>query len=222
MNRFWKTLSVISFFALAMALVEAAVVIYLRAMLQPAGAALPLQPYLRIEIAREAATLVMLAAAGWLAGPAPAARAAWFVYAFGLWDLGYYLWLKILAHWPMSLFDPDVLFLIPIPWTAPVIAPVMVAALLCLAALLALARLEHGQTVGFGFAHFALFASGVLGALCTFLVDALRLLSAGHSNWADLRPGLFAWPFFLASFVLMALPILLAAGRIPLHRRKPQ
>jgi len=127
----------VSCYAIAMAAVESAVVVYLRA-LHTGAAPLSVLQYqlpahlLAIEVAREAATLVML-----IAVAAVASRNAWegllyFALAFGLWDIFYYVWLWVFIGWPPSLFTWDVLFLIPVPWLAPVLAPLIVS--LCLVA----------------------------------------------------------------------------------------
>ena len=121
----------IVFFSIAMAVVEAAIVVYLRKLYYPDGFGFPLKPielstYL-IELAREAATIVMLCAVGALAGKVFWEKFAYFLIAFGVWDIAYYIWLKIFLNWPSSLFDWDILFLIPLPWIGPVIAPVTIA-----------------------------------------------------------------------------------------------
>jgi hypothetical protein len=76
---------------------------------------------------REACTLLMLASVGWLAATTLAGRAGAFLVAFGVWDLVYYLTLWIVLSWPESLSTWDILFLIPVPWVAPVWAPMLVA-----------------------------------------------------------------------------------------------
>ena len=119
-------------FAIAMAFVESAVVVYLRALAHggpfvAAGSALLPPQLLGIEVAREAATLVMLAALACVAGRARWERHMVFWLAFATWDLAYYGWLWVLIRWPPSLLAWDVLFLIPVPWTAPVLAPVLVS-----------------------------------------------------------------------------------------------
>jgi hypothetical protein len=122
----------VTVYALAMAFVEAAVVVYLRQILIPgdhtaapptAGvAAIPV-----VEAFREAATIVMLLAVGAVAGGDSWERFLWFCCAFGMWDIGYYVWLRVLIGWPASLFTWDVLFLIPVPWMAPVLAPLIIS-----------------------------------------------------------------------------------------------
>jgi len=59
--------------------------------------------FLPTEVAREAATLVMIAAVGWLAGRSPTERLAWAAVVFGTWDITYYLGLWLVIGWPESL-----------------------------------------------------------------------------------------------------------------------
>lgn len=124
-------------FALAMGFMEAMVVVYLRRLLGVLPLSAPLDPYLVRdgpgwllinEQTREAATLVMLATFALLAGHTLRTRVGVFLAAFGIWDLGYYLWLNLLIGWPSGLGDRDVLFLIPAPWIAPVWVPMLLAA----------------------------------------------------------------------------------------------
>jgi len=137
-------------FAVAFAFVEATVVIYLRDLYYPEGFTLPLKlaanQHIAVEVAREAATLAMLATVGILAGSTRWQRAGFFMLAFGVWDLFYYLWLKLVLDWPATLFDWDILFLIPLPWIGPVIAPVLISVLLIIAGLWII-RSEHRQGV---------------------------------------------------------------------------
>ncbi len=124
-------LIVVAAFAIAMAYVEAAVVVYLRDLYYPDGFSLPLRDMpgrmITIELIRELATFVMLATVAFLAGRKRWERFGWFVIAFGIWDIFYYVWLKATLGWPQSLFDWDILFLVPLPWIGPVIAPVLIS-----------------------------------------------------------------------------------------------
>ena len=123
----WLTL-----FGLAFGYIEAAVVVYLREFLYPAGFTLDLltpQParVLWTEVGREVASLLLLLAVARLAVRGGLRRFGVFAFCFGVWDLMYYLVLKVILHWPASLLDWDILFLIPAPWTAPVLAPMLVS-----------------------------------------------------------------------------------------------
>jgi hypothetical protein len=129
-------------FAVAFGFVEAAVVVYLRAATGLLGATavsayqqaqllhgLPAK-LMKIEVMRETATMVMLAGVALLAGTTARARWAMFLWTFAIWDIVYYAGLWALVRWPGSLRETDVLFLIPVPWLAPVWFPVMVSGLM--------------------------------------------------------------------------------------------
>ncbi|MDM7913877.1 MAG: hypothetical protein QUU85_01235, partial [Candidatus Eisenbacteria bacterium] len=111
---------IVLIYSIAMGVLEAAVVVYLRRIYYPAGFGLPLvamDPFvLRVEIAREAATIVMIACVALLAAPQPWSRLMAFLVVFGAWDLAYYAGLKLWLGWPARLFEPDILFLIPKVW----------------------------------------------------------------------------------------------------------
>src|SRR6266850_1368802 len=102
----------VAIFAIAMAWVEAAVVLYLRTLVNRID---PYQPrpmpempgLVGAEIAREAATMVMLACIGWLAGRTLRSRFGYLLIAFGVWDIFYYVFLKMLTGWPHGLLDWD-------------------------------------------------------------------------------------------------------------------
>lgn len=137
----------VTLFAIAMGYVEAAVVVYLRALYYPDGFPIPVklgalpirfaripefenrmpQSMLRTEVGREVATIVMLVSLALLVGSTPAQMLGVFLLAFGVWDIFYYVFLKLLIRWPESLKTLDVLFLIPVPWIGPVWLPVSIS-----------------------------------------------------------------------------------------------
>ena len=139
----------VSAYAIAMAFLEAVVVVYIRGLLQITNDHVALGPYVTMETWREAATLVMLASVGWLAGRKRLDRWAYGWFAFGMWDIWYYVWLKVLIDWPASLLSLDTLFLIPLTWWGPVIAPMLIAAMMCVVAVLAVVRMERGEAAQF-------------------------------------------------------------------------
>jgi hypothetical protein len=132
-----------------MAYVESAVVSYLRFLYYPDGfkigdglsvAAIGSAAF-RIELGREAATIVMLAAVSLLAaGRSWWERLAYFVWSFAVWDIFYYVWLYVLLRWPPDLMTLDVLFLIPRVWVAPVILPVVASGTMLVLATVILRR----------------------------------------------------------------------------------
>jgi hypothetical protein len=204
---------VVMAFAGGMAWVEAATVYYLRAMtdrIDPYQAQpLPLQERLgRIELVREAATLVMLATVGMLAARRWQKRLAYTVIVFGGWDIFYYVFLRLMSEWPKSLFDWDVLFLLPLPWWGPVWAPVCIASLMIVWGTLVTQRAESGPAAPFTQALWG--GVGTLGialALYVFMADALRSLPHGLDATRLALPTSFNWPVFCAALALIAAPV---------------
>lgn len=144
--KFSKSLHLILFF-IAMAMLESAVVIYLRELYYPSGFSFPLRGMKDIviftELAREFATIVMLWTIAFVAGRNFSTRFAWFIIGFGIWDIFYYVFLYVFIQWPSSLLDWDILFLIPLPWYGPVIAPCIISLLMILLGCLILFHSKH-------------------------------------------------------------------------------
>ncbi len=84
-------------------------------------------PNYGFEQFREAGTIIMLLTLGFIAGRNPKERIAYFFLSFGIWDIFYYFWLFVLIGWPKSVWDPDILFLLPVPWVAPVVVPLVIS-----------------------------------------------------------------------------------------------
>jgi hypothetical protein len=136
----WSTV-----WATAFGFIEGAVAVYLRQIIYPDGFRLPWRAIdshlLWIELVREAATIVVLL--GFAKVAARGLRSfAVFIFCFGVWDLVYYIVLKAFLDWPASLMDWDLLFLIPLPWSSPVLAPVLVSLTLIGAAVVILVAPE--------------------------------------------------------------------------------
>jgi hypothetical protein len=212
-------------FAIAMAWVEAAAVFYLRMLVDRAE---PYQPnplpdvgrWGQAELVREVATLLMLAAVGALAGRTGRSRFGYGCVAFGVWDLAYYVFLKVLTGWPHSLLDWDLLFLIPLPWWGPVLAPALIALLL----------LVGGAVIGMGDRperplwprRLTAWVGGVgaLLALGVFMADAARALPDGEAAIRNVLPADFPWNVFLLAWLLMAVPVADLARQVVQRRRK--
>lgn|SRR3989338_1097670 len=99
------------------------------------------QYILSLELWRELSTLIMLAALSLIAGKTTKEKLACFLLVFGIWDIFYYVFLKIITGWPASFLDPDVYFLIPVAWVGPVIAPIIISAILIILAIILLRKL---------------------------------------------------------------------------------
>jgi hypothetical protein len=210
-----RRLAWICVFALAMAFVEAAVVVYLRRILGVVDLVRDVAAYdpaiALTEIGREAATLLMLLAAGFSAGQSLQARVGLTLFAFGLWDVLYYVWLRVLLCWPESLLTEDVLFLIPLPWWGPVLAPVLVALLFTAFGVVLVARDQSGRRVRLGGIEWMALISGMAVVLYTFMVDAIRALPASAEDLSRLKPGPFLWPLYLAGLAAMVFSLWRAA-----------
>ena len=133
-NKLFIKIIWVAIFSISMGFVESAVVVYLRRIYYPEGFSFPLKPLIDnlmgVEVLREAATIFMLLSAAALAGKKIWERFAYFLFCFGVWDIFYYIWLKVLLDWPSTIFDWDILFLMPMPWIGPVIAPVTISMLM--------------------------------------------------------------------------------------------
>lgn len=195
-------------FAVAMAYVEAAAVTYLREAygITDIVRDLPRAPdrLTAIEIGREAMTMVMLLAVGAIAGRKLQDRIGYFVLAFGAWDIAYYGWLALFLGWPRSPLDWDVLFLIPLPWWGPVVAPASIAAMMVIGGIAAVAQAERGMAWRMTRVNVGIAAAGIALVLYTFMADAIAAVPDGSDAVSKVRPGTFAWPLFLAGFGVMS------------------
>jgi hypothetical protein len=224
-NRFhWLTVSA---FAIAFAWVESAVVFYLRThvnRLEPYQAdPLPLIGDLGpVELVRELATMIMLLTIGMLAGKTWRARWGYAALAFGLWDIFYYVFLKVMYGWPRTLLDWDILFLIPLPWWGPVIAPMLIAFLMILwGTLVTQFERNHPAALSKGRVWTVAFL-GMLLALYVFMTDALRVSNQGVEVIRNVLPVEFNWPLFLVAWALMSAPVVQElSGHFPRRKLLP-
>jgi hypothetical protein len=150
----------------------------------------------------------MLLAVGLLAGRTWRSRLGYAAVAFGIWDIFYYVFLKVICGWPHSLLDWDVLFLLPLPWWGPVLAPVLIALFMIawgtLASQFERARPPALSDVGV----WALNAGGVALALHVFMTDTLRVADQGVDAIARALPERFNWLLFSLALALMSAPVL--------------
>ncbi len=192
-------LAVLVVFSVAMAYMEAAIVVYLRQLYYPDGFAFPLVviegKFLLIEIGRELSTLVFLGAIGWFAGRRLAERFAMFCLAFALWDIFYYVWLKIMLGWPESLLTWDILFLIPLPWIGPVLSPVLVSLALIAGSVAILLRLSEGGVFRPNVREWIIAAGGAWLVLLSYMLD----LDAGMGR---AMPSPYRWELLVAGIAV--------------------
>lgn len=218
-----RTIAALFLFGISFGYLEAAVVVYLRAIYDPIrqqidpgrqpgelfplisteqlAAAGPEHPrQLAIEVGREAITILMLAAFGLAAGRNFNQRMAAFAIAFGLWDISFYAFLKLMIQWPASLFTWDILFLIPLPWVGPVLAPCLVSLTLIVCGLISL---KMGGLPASPLAWGGMIAGGI-GVILSFVWDYRNTMSGG-------LPNPFNWPLFLSSEALAVAGFIYAA-----------
>jgi hypothetical protein len=198
-----KNLILVGIFAIAMAYLESAVVVYLRAMygIKDLLRDTPLltDPYTVIEVGREAATLVMLIIIGIISGNTWQKRIVYSIFAFAIWDIFYYIWLFLFIQWPKSLFEWDILFLIPLPWWGPVITPVIISFLLILISYLVIIDAKFKITSF----DWIIFSSAIIMILFTFMEDSIKTILSGGKNINEVRPTDFNWILFLIAYISM-------------------
>ena len=197
----------LSIFTVAMAQLEATVVVYLRELFYPEGFEFPLKiirgSIAWIEIGREVSTVVMLVAIAKLAAPRDAWRQfAAFLWSFGLWDILYYFWLWVMLDWPSSLLTTDVLFLIPAPWIGPCLAPMTIAAVMMGSGLVLESLRDRGRRVRVTRLEWALTIGGALALITIFVLEAPAVIEGE-------MPGPFPWIWFL---LVLAVPTAAAAS----------
>lgn len=205
-------------FGVAMGFFEAAVVVYLRRIAYPEGFSFPLVMLEKriafVEVAREVASLVMIASVAVLAGRRFVEKLACFVYIFGIWDVLYYISLKLALDWPASLLETDVLFLIPVPWVGPVLAPILVSAAMISAGVLTVWLEERGTPVHLTWRNLGAVAICGLVIVISFCLDWREALTEEH-------PGPFAWWLFLLGLVPATVVFACEAARAFRRPRPP-
>jgi hypothetical protein len=216
----WDRWWMVVLYAAAMAWVESAVVFYLRSMMDRLE---PYQPnplpiiggFAYVELPREFATLVMLFAVGFLAGRTWRTRLGYAAIAFGVWDICYYIFLKVIYGWPHSLLDWDILFLLPMPWWGPVLAPILIAMLLILWGTLT-SQFEHIHISGLSNRRmWMLNLIGVVLALYVFMADSIAASQRGLDAMRTMLPEQFNWPLFGMALALMSAPVIKLGRQLP-------
>jgi hypothetical protein len=202
-------------FGIAFAFVESSVVVYLRALYYPGGFSFPLKlmpsGHAIVEICREVATIVMLVAVGWMAGKSRWSWFGYFMIAFAVWDVFYYVWLKVLLNWPVSIFDWDILFLIPIPWIGPVIAPCLISVLMISSGVFIIRREQVSD-------YRPPLLSWVIGSLGTLVI--LYSFTRDTDATIDLQlPKPYHYEFLIVGLILCTVA-LIRSGKANPHRSR--
>jgi hypothetical protein len=226
-----RTLAALVLLGVSFGYIEAAVVVYLRGLYEPIherlypgrtpGDLFPLVPleqlqaeqpralqWLAVELGREAATLLLLAGAALACARSFREWFAGFLVTFGIWDIFYYVFLKLLLDWPASLLTWDLLFLLPVPWAAPVLAPVLVALLMVATGTVVLRREAANEPLRLGGRHWLGLVAGGLLLVLSFCWDYRRMMAGG-------QPDSYPWPLLALGTALALASFLHALGRAP-------
>jgi hypothetical protein len=189
-----------------MAFVESAVVVYLREIYYPEGFEFPLKAFtnnvIAIEILREVATVFMLLSVAVITGRRLWERFAYFIFCFSVWDIFYYVWLKVLLDWPSTLLEMDILFLIPLPWVGPVIAPVSLSVLMIIFSLYIILLFYKGYDFKPTPLSIMLALTGTVVILFSFMRDTGATLRQEYPQPYMYELLLAGVGFYIAAFII--------------------
>jgi len=194
-------------FSIAFGYIEAAVVVYLREIFYPDGFDFPLsistidsisRRLLLTEVGREAATLVLILTGARLFGRNLRQRVAYFLTIFAVWDIFYYVWLKVLLDWPTSIITWDILFLIPVPWAGPMLAPVLISVVMLVFAVVILYRDCRDRPIKVTFYDWFALSVAVVIVIVSFCIPGPYTDRDNYSSY-------FYWPLFAAGMFLAVL-----------------
>ncbi len=200
-------------FAVAFAWIESAVVVYLREIYFDGAFSFPLlinwkdgehvvDPLVRIEMGREIATIILLVAMGWVAGRNRYQKFSYFIIAFGIWDIFYYLWLFVMIRWPETLMAWDLLFYVPLPWVGPVITPLLIAIAMVMGGSAIILCDEKGYGIHLRWYDMLVeFGCGVL-MIVAFCWDWKNILQLPGDVVRTGIPNPFAWWLYLPAYLL--------------------
>jgi hypothetical protein len=211
----WKRWALAVAFGIAFGYIESAVVVYLRAIFYAKGFDFPLEVFdvtatgrrlLFTEVGRELATLVLMFTAARLFGRTRWERVAWFLVIFAMWDVFYYVWLKVLLDWPASLMTWDILFLIPAIWASPVLYPVLVSLAMFAFATAILYRSAQGRPPAATRYDGLGWLAGLLIIVVSFCLGGTHVTQPDYAEY-------FPRPLFTLGFVLAIIPCLACLHR---------
>jgi len=208
----WHWIWVVTF-AIAFAWVEGSVVVYLREIyfdgsfhfpifMEWEGGKFVMDELALIELGREIATLLMLVAVGCAAGKNPLQKFSFFMIAFGIWDIFFYLWLWVMVRWPESLMTWDILFFIPLPWVGPVIMPVLIALAMAAAGSLIIYYDEKGCVLRWRWYDWAIELGCGLLMIIAFCWDWKNIMRIPDGVLRNGIPNPFAWWLYVPAYLL--------------------
>jgi hypothetical protein len=200
----FKTFLIVVVFGIAFGYIEAAVVVYLRQIFHPDGFTFPMNVFgidalsrriLLTEIGREVATVVLIFTGAWLFGRNRQQRVAYFMIIFAVWDIFYYVWLKVLLDWPASIMDWDILFLIPCTWASPVLYPVLISITLIVFAVAMLYLSSCGRPVKATLSDWLAFSTAGFIVVLSFCIAGLHSTAQDYASY-------FYRPLFAVGYLL--------------------
>jgi hypothetical protein len=202
----------VAFLSIAFAWIESAVVVYLREIYFDGGFSFPLvvkwengkhiiDPLVRIEFVREIATIVVLMAVGLIAGSNRFQKFCFFMIAFGIWDIFYYVWLYVMTGWPETLMTWDLLFYVPLPWVGPVITPVLIAITMVVAGSLIIYFDEKGYNINWRWYDTAIELGCGLLLIVAFCWDWKNIVQIPGDVERTGMPNPFAWWLYLPVYI---------------------
>ncbi|NHZ86720.1 MAG: hypothetical protein GWP19_12730 [Planctomycetia bacterium] len=190
----------VSLFAIAMGLLEAICVVYIRQILFPPDgniANTPLSDFdFALETIRESMTIIMLTTLSILAAFNWRTRLAMFFLAFGIWDIFYYVGLKIFLDWPTFILDWDTLFLIPVAWYSPILVPVLISTYFIIGSIFIVLHEGNGTTLNFGLTVIILQFLGFIVWFYSFIKDSAMISENGYANVE------YSWVLFFLGLLL--------------------
>lgn len=199
-------------FAIGFAWVESAVVVYLREIFYGGSFDFPIlvnwengeytgNPITFIELGREIATIIMLIAVGYAVGKNSLQRFSFFMIAFGIWDIFYYVWLWVMISWPESMMTWDILFLIPLPWVGPVITPVLIALAMAVAGTVIIIYDEKGYRIRFNWYDWVIVLCCGLLLIVAFCWDWKNIVRLPDGVSRSGIPNPFLWALYLPVYI---------------------
>jgi hypothetical protein len=221
MKPIYKSLLIVTLFSIAMGFMESAVVVYLRELYYPHGFNFPMiatsSLVLKTELLRELATLIMLVCIGILVGKTKAQQFVFFLYSFAIWDLFYYIFLKFLLNWPASIFTWDILFLLPMPWYGPVLAPCIISLSMIVLTFLLIYFENKNVIVKFNGLDILLQISASIIFIASFTIEFVQWFL--HGNHAmntmgfEFVPQHYNWWIFIAAQIILIIDFILIFKR---------
>ncbi len=213
-------------FAISMGFFESSIVVYLRELYYPEGFSFPLSTIdskiAGTEFLREFFSLVMIVSVAALAKRDFYGRFANFLFIFAIWDIFYYIFLKIILGWPASFATWDILFLIPVPWSSPVIAPIIISLIMLTLSFVIYHFQGKHITFEIKAREWLILVGGAVIIFISFVLDYLRFFLAHYNNLEQIgfqkklenltreyQPDSFNWPVYILGILVLILSIVL-------------